>query len=69
MTEHEVRTWMMCQYLMKVPQREFTNSVGKVFFILISKGLINNIIESLYALLGISGYESETRRITDNPML
>jgi hypothetical protein len=31
-TEHEVRMWMMCQYLMKVPEREFVNSVGKVCY-------------------------------------
>ena len=58
---------MMCQYLMKVPERQFVNSVGKVIIFVI-QGLLNNFIESLYALFGISGYESKIRVVIDNSM-
>lgn len=35
---------------------------------LIIKGLINNIIESIYAFFGIPGHESEIKRVNEDPM-
>jgi hypothetical protein len=42
---------MMLQYLMKIPMREFYNTCNN--------GLFHNFTESLFALLGASGFEAE----------
>jgi hypothetical protein len=49
-TEQELRTWPMQQYLLKVPQREFDNNVDQGFWM--------NLQNSLMACLGIPGFES-----------
>lgn len=38
----------MLQYLMKIPVREFLNSCDN--------GMLHNFTESVWALMGISGY-------------
>ena len=50
-TEQELRTWPMQQYLMKVPQREFENNVDQGFWM--------NLQGSLMACFGVGGFESE----------
>lgn len=50
-TEHEVQNWMMLQYLMRVPAREFMNSCNN--------GLMHAFVESGFAMMGISGFEAE----------
>jgi hypothetical protein len=47
-TEGELRTWMMQQYLLKIPEREFQNNVDQ--------GCFQNLINSISAGLGISGF-------------
>lgn len=41
----------MMQYMMDFPRREFKNNIGQ--------GPCHNLKESLYALFGISGFESK----------
>lgn len=50
-TEGELKTWMVQQYLQKIPEREFQNNVDQ--------GCLQNLANSLSAALGIPGYESE----------
>lgn len=49
----------MQQHLLKIPEREFQNNVDQ--------GFITNVINSLYATFGISGFESVNRQ-TANPL-
>ena len=44
-TEHELQTWMMQQYMMKLPIRQFSNNMNV--------GFSHNLTESVYAFLGI----------------
>lgn len=46
-----MRTWPIQQYLLKVPEREFVNNVNQ--------GVVLNLIGSVYAFLGVGGYQSE----------
>lgn len=54
-TEQELRTWPMQQYLIKVPEREFQNNVGQ--------GFSNNLISSISAAFGIPGFESQKHEL------
>jgi hypothetical protein len=58
-TEQELKTWMIQQYLIKVPQREFENNVGQ--------GIVMNLVNSLSAAFGVSGFESEPTGLA-NPL-
>lgn len=49
-TETELKTWNIQQYLLKVPEREFQNNVDQ--------GLPQNLANSICAALGIGGFES-----------
>ena len=56
-TEFEIQNWMMLQYMMRIPARQFQNNCNNVNQT-ITQGISHNFMESMYALFGFAGYES-----------
>jgi hypothetical protein len=48
LTEAELKQWMSLPYLLRIPEREFQNNITQGFF--------GNLIDSIYAMLGLSGF-------------
>ena len=50
LTEAELKLWMSLPYLLRVPEREFQNNITQGFF--------GNLLDSIYAMFGLAGFES-----------